>query len=300
MSAVAPGRESRSEQQVHILTKILVVFAAGLSLALAALTSTYALNAKTITESYDDKVTEAKSANSRFELQSSQFADERADLLGRINSQKTELADLDQQRLSLLSELEELRIQAKQAEDARARVERQIGDLGKTADTQAVLITSLTDEVRTLRSENLDSKGRAIDLVARLNDLENRNDVLNQTNRALQEVVAGFQEREDGSAARTSGVDTTLGLSELDGPPVRGRVRAVRSSDGQQFAEIDLGTRDRVRENVKLFVTREGRWVADLNIVRADIQTSVGRVDSLGRANVVVREGDFVRSSLER
>ncbi|MEL6497961.1 MAG: hypothetical protein AAF937_08475 [Planctomycetota bacterium] len=284
---------------MHILTKILVVFAAGLSLALAALTSTYALNARTITESYNDKVAEAKSANSRFELQSSQFADERADLLGRINSQKAELTDLDEQRLSLLSELEELRIQAKQAEDARARVERQIGDLGKTADTQAVLITSLTDEVRTLRVENLDAKDRQIDLVARLNDLENRNDVLNQTNRALQEVVAGFQEREPrpGRQPDESGLTD---LSELDGPPVRGRVRAVRSSDGQQFAEIDLGTRDRVRENVKLFVTREGRWVADLNIVRADIQTAVGRVDPLGRANVVVREGDFVRSTLER
>ncbi len=284
---------------MHILTKILVVFAAGLALALAALTSTYALNARTIIESYNDKVSEAKSANSRFELQSSQFADERAELLGRINTQKAELTDLDQQRLGLLSELEELRIQAKQAEDARARVERQIGDLGKTADTQAVLITSLTDEVRTLRDENLTAKTQQIDLIARLNDLENQNDVLIQTNRALQEVVADFQADADrggtGQAAATS-----TGISELDGPPVRGRVRAVRSSDGQQFAEIDLGTRDRVRENVKLFITRDGRWVADLNIVRADIQTSVGRVDPLGRPNVQVREGDFVRSSLDR
>ncbi|MEL7484357.1 MAG: hypothetical protein AAFN41_08370 [Planctomycetota bacterium] len=285
---------------MHILTKILVVFAAGLSLALAALTSTYALNAKTITESYNAKVDEAKEANANYELQSSQFADERANLQDDINASRSALADLDQQRLSLLSQLEELRIQAKQAEDARARVERQIGDLGKTADTQAVLITSLTDEVRTLRDENLTGKTQRIDLLARLNDLENQNDVLTQTNRALQEVVAGFQnEASTGNAARDADAGVG-GLRELDGPPVRGRVRAVRSSDGQQFAEIDLGTRDRVRENVKLFITRDGRWVADLNIVRADIQTAVGRVDALGRTNVQVREGDFVLSTLDR
>lgn len=282
---------------MHILTKILVVFAAGLSLALAALTSTYALNAKTITEGYQAKDDEAKRANANYELQSSQFADERAELLGRINALEAQLGDLDQQRLSLASETEEVRIQAKQAEDARARVERQIGDLGKTADTQAVLITSLTDEVRTLRDENLTAKEQQIDLLARLNDLENQNDVLTQTNRALQEVVAGFQNNEN----RGPGDDTASSTpSELDGPPVRGRIRAVRTSDGQQFAEIDLGTRDRVRENIKLFVTRDGRWVADLNIVRADIQTSVGRVDALGRAGVEVREGDLVRSSLDR
>ena len=286
---------------MHILTKILVVFAAGLSLALAALTSTYALNAKTITDSYNAKVDEAKNANAQYELQSSQFADERADLQGQINAGRAELADLNQQRLTLLSQLEELRIEAKQAEDRAARVERQIGDIGKTADTQAVLITSLTDEVRTLRDENLTSKEQQIDLLARLNDLENQNDVLTQTNRALQEVVAGFQNEAGGNNSLSRGdSDAPAGISELDGPLVRGRVRAVRSSDGQQYAEIDLGTRDRVRENVKLFVTRDGRWVADLNIVRADIQTSVGRVDPLGRTNVQVREGDFVLSSLDR
>ncbi len=283
---------------MHILTKILVVFAAGLSLALAALTSTYALNAKTITDSYVSKDNEAKQANANYELQSSQFADERADLLARIQSREADLADLDQQRLTLLSQLEELRIQAKQAEDARARVERQIGDLGKTADTQAALIESLTGEVRTLRDENLTAKEQQIDLLARLNDLENQNDVLTQTNRALQEVVVDLQ-NEAGDPSGSG--DTALsGPLELDGPVVRGRVRAVRSSDGQQYAEIDLGTRDRVRENVKLFVTRDGRWVADLNIVRADIQTAVGRVDPLGRTNVEVREGDIVLSSLNR
>lgn len=283
---------------MHILTKILVVFAAGLSLALAALTSTYALNAKTITEGYNAKIDEAKQANANYELQSSQFADERADLQARVQARESELADLDQQRLSLLSQLEELRIQAKQAEDRAARIERQIGDLGKTADTQAELVTSLMNEVRTLRDENLTAKTQQIDLLARLNDLENQNDVLTQTNRALQEVIADLQSE----ANAPIGTSTASGGSptELDGPVVRGRVRAVRSSDGQQYAEIDLGTRDRVRENVKLFITRDGRWVADLNIVRADIQTSVGRVDALGRANVRVQEGDVVLSSLDR
>ncbi|MEO1584214.1 MAG: hypothetical protein AAFR96_06545 [Planctomycetota bacterium] len=280
------------------MTKILVVFASVLSLALAALTSTYALNARTITDRYNDEVARASDANARYELQSSQFADERADLQAEIQSRDAQLADLDRDRLGLLSELEELRIEAKQALDQAARIERQIGDLGKSADTQSTLITSLTEEVRTLRDENLTARTDQIDLLARLNDLENQNDVLTQTNRALQEALVEVQNEFD-----RGGVASQGGLagepSELAGPTVRGRVRAVRMSDGEQLVEIDLGTRDRVRENVRLFITRGDRYVADLKIVRAEIQTSVGQVDALGRAGVQVREGDIVLSSLD-
>lgn len=284
---------------MHILTKILVVFAACFSLALAALTSTYALNADKVTEGFNNKVAEADQAQANYELLSSQTSDQIAAHQAANLALQEELSDLNQQRLALLSQLEETRIAAKQAEDARARVERQIGDLGKTADTQAELLKSLTGEVRQLRNENLDAKTREIDLAARLNDLENQNDVLIQTNRSLQEVIADLQSGED----RDPGPGKSPIASDprpIDGPLVRGKVRAVRSANGQQFAEIDLGTRDRVRENAKMYVTREGRWLADLNIVRVDIQSAVGRVDSLGKVGIEIREGDIVLSSLNR
>ena len=47
---------------MHILTKILVVFAAVLSLALAALTSSYAMNRDTITSGFNNAIAERDKA----------------------------------------------------------------------------------------------------------------------------------------------------------------------------------------------------------------------------------------------
>jgi archaellum component FlaC len=283
---------------VHILTKILVVFAAVLSLALAALTSTYALNADKIASAYQDKDGEAKAVNAKLELQSSQFAQERIDLETRLRNKDEQIAQLDGQRRTLESQLAERSIAAKQAQDSAARIERQIGDLGKTTETQASLIDSLTGEVRTLRDENLAAKNQQIDLLARLSDLETQNDVLTQTNRALQVTIADLQSQLDGGPAIAQTSGAAAAPQPVSGPLVRGTVQAVRRVNDQFLAEINLGERDRIRDNAKLFITRDGEWLADLVIIKADIQNAVGRVDTLGRAGIEIRKGDTVLSSL--
>lgn len=285
---------------MHIITKILVVFAAAFSMALAALTSVYALNADKVVAGYEDLDVKAREAKAQYDLQSSQFADERADLQAELAAKNADLNDLRSERARLESELTALQIAAKQAQDGAARVERQIGDLGKTADTQATIVQTLTNEVRTLRETGLAIKEQNIDLLARLNDLESENDVLTQTNRALQVTIADLQTQLDGgtTTASTSLPGEVVPATVISGPPVMGRVQAVREVNGQLLAEISLGSRDRVRENSKLFITRDDRWLADLVIVRTDIQSSVGRVDALGRTDIEVREGDVVLSSL--
>lgn len=283
---------------MHIITKILVVFAAAFSMALAALTSVYALNADKVVAGYEDLDVKAREAKAQYDLQSSQFADERADLQAELAAKNADLNDLRSERARLESELTSLRIATKQAQDGAARVERQIGDLGKTADTQATIVQTLTNEVRTLRETGLAIKNQNIDLLARLNDLESENDVLTQTNRALQVTIADLQGREDGPDFPVRRDGERPEAVAISGPPVMGRVQAVREVNGQLLAEITLGSRDRVRENSKLFITRDDRWLADLVIVRTDIQSSVGRVDALGRTDIEVREGDVVLSSL--
>ena len=285
---------------MHIITKILVVFAAAFSLALAALTSVYALNADRVVEALSQKDAVAREATANYEMQSSQFADERSDLQAQLAAEREKLNDVRNEKARLESELTALQIAAKQAQDGAARVERQIGDLGKTADTQATIVQTLTNEVRALRTEGLNIKNQNIDLLARLNDLESENDVLNQTNRALQVTIADLQTQLDGGTpiAGDQGRGERAPASQLSGPLVMGSVKAVREVNGQLLAEIDLGSRDRVRENSKLFITRNDRWLADLVIVRTDIQSSVGRVDVLGRTGIEVREGDVVLSSL--
>ena len=283
---------------MHILTKILVVFAAVLSLALAALTSSYAMNRDTITDGFNNAIAERDKAKSNYNTQSSQFAEERQKLQQQVNDLQDQMGRIQNSKREVESELADLRLQARSAGDRADSVTRQIADLGKTVDTQAELITSYRGEVQNLRKESLSIRNENIALVDRINDLESQNEVLIQSNRSLQVTIAELQQQASGDAVATSA--GSFEPQAMTGDLVVGRVREVRTNNGQQYVEIDLGTRDRMRENVKLHITRNGDFVANLIVVRTDLQSSVGRVDTVGDPSVQVRAGDMVLSSLTR
>ncbi len=284
---------------MHILTKILVVFAAVLSLALAALTSSYAMNRDAITEGYNNAVADRDKAKANYNTQSSQFAEERQKLQTDISKLNNDLQRILNEKRETEGQLADLRLQARSAADRADSVTRQIADLGKTVDTQAELITSYRSEVQKLRQESLSIRNENIALLDRINDLESQNEVLIQSNRSLQVTIAELQAQENSGGAVATSAGTS-GPQALSGDLIVGRVREVRTNNGQQYAEIDLGTRDRMRENVKLHITRNGDFVANLVVIRTDLQSSVGRVDTVGDPSVQVRPGDMVLSSLTR
>lgn len=285
---------------MHILTKILVVFAAVLSLGLAALTSSYALNRDTITNSFNDIRAERDKANSLYETQSSQFADEKAALNNQISTLKGQLSQLQNANRETESQLAGLRLEARTAADRADSVTRQIADLGKTVDTQSKLITSMRDELRRTRTDAQKAREQLIASLDRVNDLESQNEVLTQANRALQESVFELQDMVNSGGLTTADAGEAGEPRAFTGNLISGRVREVRSNNGQQYAEVDLGTRDRLRENTKLHITRNGEFVANLIIVKTDLQSSVGRVDTIGDNSIQVRPGDIVLSSLTR
>ncbi|MFI4871177.1 MAG: hypothetical protein ACIARQ_05140 [Phycisphaerales bacterium JB061] len=283
---------------MHILTKILVVFAAVLSLGLAALTSSYAMNRDAIINSYNDAVVVRDKATANYETQSSQFADERTRLNVEKETLESQIESLQAAKRDAESKLAELRLEARSASDRADSVANQIGDLGKTVDTQSEIIASQNMELKKTREDAQKTREQNIALLDRINDLESQNEVLTQSNRSLQESIAEMQAIE-----QNGGTDVAARTSEpraLVGDLVVGSVREVRSNNGQQYAEVNLGTRDRLRENVKLHITRDGDFVANLIIVRTDLQSSVGLVDTIGDNSIQVRPGDTVLSSLTR
>lgn len=287
---------------MHILTKILVVFAAVLCLALAALTSAYAMNRDAILSSYNDAVAMRDKANSLYETQSSQFAEERSALNSQVAQLNNQIQQLQNVNREADAKIAELRLEARSSADRADSLGRQITGLGETAKNQTVLLESLQNEIRSARQEMLRAKEQQIATLDRVNDLENENEVLRQANRALQEQIAEIQETETTGGAiagNTGGSSEPFTLATgADGSPIVGSIRDVRTNNGQQYAEVNLGERDRIRENAKLRILRNGNFLANLIIVRTDLQSSVGRVDTVGQPDVQVRPGDTVLSSL--
>jgi len=293
---------------VHILTKVLVVFAAVLSIFLAALTIAYSANANSINQSLaaaqalqeeyraalDTQVAQAKTQQVAAQAQIEKLNSEKAQLLAEQNQLQTETA-------RLLSE-------KNKAETARQSIESKIAELGELAKTQAAMINSYRAEVTTLRDNEIDYRTKSLDLEARLSDLQSQREVLQSTVRTLQEQLTEAKLVAEGGAGRLPGASRGAEAPFVPaGLSLQGRVERVMADPTTKatLARINLGSNDQVRENMRLMIVRDNNFVANLVIVQTDLRWSVGRVENINqklsndaKQPVEVRSGDIVLSDV--
>ena len=283
---------------MHILTKVFIVFAAVLSLVLSVLTMAYAYNADTIRSQYTDALQQAATAKADAEAKTSAYADTSARQQQQVSELQGLLADLEARNADLVRENTTLVAAKQKAENRALAIENQIGDSLQTTKAQAAVIDSMRQDNAKLRESELSLRTASLELEDRVNDLASQNDVYQATVRALREQLAAAQR--DAELAM-SGASGSLGSDtpyEASGPVIRGRVSRVSfdSASGQPLIEVDIGSNDRVSENMKLHVGRgTSEFVATLVVVRTDLQSSVARV-VLTNAGASVREGDLVVS----
>jgi len=282
---------------VNVITKFLVAFAAILAVALSALTIAYATNAERIAEDYRNEQARRIDADTRLSAVQTNAALERATLQDQLQDVQEERSDLAQTVRSLEAELADLRTAKAKAENETAAIRNQIGQFEATIGTQAALIEAYRNEVTELRQAELAWNRREIEILEALNDRDGRIEVLEVTNRALQEEL---KDLELALQAASTGTETMAG-----GPvtttirPVSGRVLStmVEEATGRTLVEIDLGENDGVEEGMVFGAHRSGNFLANLIIVRTDLQTSVARVDPLDKASVDIRVNDQVAST---
>ncbi len=283
---------------MHILTKVFIVFAAVLSLILAALTMAYSVNADAIVQKYDDALQEANTARAAQQAATAEYSDANATLQRQLAEQQALNADLDARNADLVRENTLLLSQRQQAENRAAAIENQIGDSLQTTKAQAAVIDSYRQELAKLRESELALRRAALELEDRVNDLASQNEVYEATIRAQREQLAAAQ-RSAEMAMSGGGIGEAGEPYEAMGPVIRGRVTKVSTdpTTGEPLVQVDVGTNDRVAENMKLFVGRGDSFIANLVVVRADLQSAVARV---ALANGTVQTGDLVVSRFTR
>jgi hypothetical protein len=263
---------------VHVITKILVVAAAVFAVLLAGLTMAFSLNADTIVSDYLGEVRLRDAAVANLSAAQSLHAEERGELQKQLQAQQSELASRDQRIIQLEAEVAQLRTDKRDAEIAAERIANQIGQSLETTRVQAQMIDAYRQEIAKLRDQELVSRSQMIQLEDALNDLESQNEVLQQTARALQEQLKELE------TATASGVVEDGGLASAGFGTLRtikGRVVAVRAEtgSGETLVEVDVGENDGIEEGMILAAYR-GRdtYLANIEIIRTDLQASVGRV----------------------
>ncbi len=283
---------------MHVVTKILVVFCAVLSLLLAALTMAYAANAGEVRAAFKAEEAQKLAAIAVKDDVVSQANSQRADDQKKTDA-ATQLANGRQAEITnLQAERTELRTQVEQLKAASEGINNRIVQLSAAVDTQAEIIKNYRDEVTKLRDEGLAASRREIELVDRINDLESQVEVTTANVRALKEQLAeaqlALQTAKDGGNKAGDGVIIAAG------PLIQARVLEVfRSPAGEAMAVISEGSNRNIKKNMELNITRGDQFIGTLMVVTVEPQKAVGKINTFGKP-VEVKPQDMILSRLQQ
>jgi hypothetical protein len=261
---------------VHVVTKILVVFCAVLSLLLAALTMSYSSNAAALRDNHRQleaakQATDAINNDLKSSLDLAKAAQDTLLQAERSKNDATQrmLTEIQAERARLLTQLE-------QAKAAAEGVSNRIAQLAATAETLAKMNSSYRDEVTALRDDSLSANRREIELTDRIRDLEGQREVLEQTARALREQLREVQLAGTKNAT-TTGTD---GSFEHVGAPIFARVVQVKKlPSGEDAVTISEGSNRDIKPNMKLNIIRGDKFLGTIIVVQADTNSAIGRIN---------------------
>lgn len=285
---------------MHVVTKILLVFCAVLSLLLAALTMAYAANAGEVRAGYRAMELEKLAAQAARDDLQSQWDRRETELRDKVSAANQAMLNFQNENGALQTQRTELRTQLEQAKaEATAAANRIVG-LSGTANTQADLIKVYRDEVTGLRDDMVKGARRSSELVDRINDLESQLEVREQNARALQEqlkeVQLALQQAQSGTGV-TRGADQPF---EHVGTPIFARVLEVfKSPNNDDLVTLSEGSNRNIKPNMLMNIKRGDKFIAKLIIITVEPNRAVGRVDKLGQ-DVTVQADDEVVSTLLR
>lgn len=284
---------------MHILTKVFVLFAAVLSIMMAALAISFSVNADRILADYDSALADAQSARDSLSAYKAVEAQAKSTLEEDKQRIQDELASRDADVRRLEAANSELRIALRQAESERVSITSKIAQLGVTTETQANIIAEYKDELSRLRLAELNYRDEKIDLEKQLGDLESQVIVFTQNNRMLNEQLTEMRRLVDNPGASTS-VSFNNTSTEIAGAPISGRIDEVRTdpNTGDKLVKINLGTNDRITNNARMYVHRNGStYLGELVIFKVDLNHAVARV-AYTVPGQSIREGDQILSKL--
>lgn len=285
---------------MHIVTKILVVFCAILSLLLAALTMAYASNAQALRDSYKsaDNARIAAEVGAKLEVQNA--AEKEARNANALRALEGQLAEKEGRISNSSSEVSRLTAELEQSKADGASIRNQIAQGTVTIETQTNLLKTYSEEVTALREQLLAGTKREIELVDQITDLQAAREVLEQNARALKEQLEetklSLQQLQQGGSVASPG--SVAMPRELAGPIVRAKVAETFSTPSGDMVVISEGTNRGIRENAKMHIVRGAQYIGSIEVTTVEPTQCVGKVTFIA-SDARVQKDDTVLSRLQ-
>ncbi|QOI99251.1 MAG: hypothetical protein HRU70_01600 [Phycisphaeraceae bacterium] len=288
---------------MHFVTKVFVIGATVLSVFLSALVISFSVNADRIQRDYVNEQARRLSIEDARKTEALTNAAREASLREKEQSLDSRMAGLQQRVRELEAQVAQAVASGRSIQEAADKAAALATQLGNTNEVQTQLIANLRQDADGSRVAQADTARKNAELEKALADLRRSLEAADNEKRLVREQLAEARAQIDALRAGGSVGSASAGRAAdpvaFRGPAITGRVEEVStdSSTGQMLAKISLGTNDNVRENTKLFVTRDTSFIANLVVVRSDLRWAIARVDTLGQP-VSVQVGDTVKSEL--
>ncbi len=284
---------------MHILTKILVVFASVLAVLLSALTISYAVNSDTVVKAWKEEKANSMGLLAQVNSTSSELADKSSRNQGELMKLQNAAAAKDNELNDLRGELAEVRSRVQATITEKDLLGNRLNELVSSQANLTKINEAMRDETTQLRTKIADATKKEVQLLDRIADIESQNEVKEGEIRALREQIAELRVTSGNPSGRGPGAEGAAGVVPPPAVPVRGKVLEVRSdrASGQLLAMVNVGTNDQIKENMVLMIYRSNEFLANLHVSRVDLQSAIGRIDTLNR-NVSIRAGDEITTVL--
>ena len=293
----------REDLTVHILTKVFIVLVSMLAVLLVPLVVVYAHNEDSYKAKYEEaeilananqadldaaKLSHANSMAAK-EIRIADLLREAADLQTDVDRRGTEIRDLERRLVS--------------AEGMQTQIVAKLTRLVSTVEAGHELNESLITELRTIRGEALAAERRQVDLDEELREVSGQLEVAVAARRALQEELHRLNEEHAKALQDLSHYAAAGALSDVPdltregiAPThnVNATVIGVRRDQDRILAEIDAGSKDRLKEGWVGTIGHGGTFVAKIRIISVDINRSTGLVTLEGKDRGKVEIGNRV------
>jgi chromosome segregation ATPase len=285
---------------LSILTKIFVVLVTVLSVGLVAMIVPFVYKTEQYQTKYETEVAKRRAA------------DESAAILqqtiqGIVNAQSVQTAVIRDENSKLKTEVGKimgeranLEAQITSERSAQSAMQSQIARLAATLAQAIDLNKVQTEQLTTLRDATAKNRTDYFEAIEQIKTLQSQNDTLTRIVNRQAEEMAKLEEANAALSLAMSKVPAEYRDStSAKAPPIEaavkieGQVTQVRKIDTNTFAEINVGKKDGVTENMKFYIHRNGTFLGTLVISNVDQKNAVGRMVSLVSD---IQSGDSVLS----
>ena len=290
---------------MHVLTKIFIVLVSLLAVLLVPLVVVYTHNENSFKQRWEDSQIAIETAKATLEAAKLQNSREVGDKDTMIGSLQAEVTALRQDNEQLGGQTRKLEADLAAASAHQDSIRADIATLAASVTNGQSLIESLVTDNKSLRQIALDSEKRYTELDASFRDTQAQLEVEVAARRALQEELQRLNEEHAGALDKLgrfyalypqANLATARTAAMLPDRNLTANVLNVRRNNNETLVEISAGSRDGVKEGWQMSVFRGDEFIGNLQIIKVDIDSSVGRLSLESQSRGLAQPGDRVQA----